>query len=40
MFQNGGAKLINFLLSATVSSPDAKGKIPDVFKVLSGTSET
>jgi Reverse transcriptase (RNA-dependent DNA polymerase) len=33
MFQDGGAKLINFLLSAAVSSADAKGKIPDVSKV-------
>ena len=31
--QDGGAKLINFLLSAAVSSADAKGKIPDVSKV-------
>jgi hypothetical protein len=33
MFQDGGAKLINFLLRAAVSSADAKGKIPDVSKV-------
>jgi Reverse transcriptase (RNA-dependent DNA polymerase) len=33
MFQDGGAKLINFLLRAAVSSADAKGKIPEVFKV-------
>jgi hypothetical protein len=33
MFQDGGAKLINFLLSAAVLSADAKGKIPDVIKV-------
>jgi hypothetical protein len=33
MFQNGGAKLINFPLSATVSSADAKEKIPGVSKV-------
>jgi hypothetical protein len=33
MFQDGGAKLMNFLLSAAVSSADAKEKIPDVSKV-------
>ena len=33
MAQDGGAKLINFLLRAAVSSADAKGKIPDVPKV-------
>jgi hypothetical protein len=33
MFQDGGAKLINFLLRAAVSSADAKGKIPKVSKV-------
>jgi hypothetical protein len=33
MFQDGGAKLINFLLRAAVSSADAKEKIPDVYKV-------
>jgi Reverse transcriptase (RNA-dependent DNA polymerase) len=33
MFQDGGAKLINFLLRAAVSSADAKGKIPEVSKV-------
>jgi Reverse transcriptase (RNA-dependent DNA polymerase) len=33
MFQDGGAKLINFLLRAAVSSADAKGKIPNVSKV-------
>jgi hypothetical protein len=31
--QEGGASLTNFLLSAAVSSADAKGKIPDVTKV-------
>jgi hypothetical protein len=31
--QDGGAGLINFLLSAAVSSADAKGKIPKVSKV-------
>ena len=30
MVQDGGAKLINFLLRAAVSSTDARGKIPDV----------
>jgi hypothetical protein len=33
MVQEGGADLIKFLLSAAVSSADAKGKIPDVSKV-------
>jgi Reverse transcriptase (RNA-dependent DNA polymerase) len=33
MFQDGGAKLINFLLRAAVSSADAKEKIPEVSKV-------
>jgi hypothetical protein len=33
MVQDGGAGLINFLLSAAVSSADAKGKIPKVSKV-------
>jgi hypothetical protein len=33
MFQVGGAKVINFLLSAAVSLTDAKGKIPKVSKV-------
>ena len=33
MVQDGGAKLINFLLRAAVSSADAKEKIPDVSKV-------
>jgi hypothetical protein len=33
MFQDGGAKLINFLLREAVSSADAKGKIPEVSKV-------
>jgi Reverse transcriptase (RNA-dependent DNA polymerase) len=33
MAQDGGAGLINFLLSAAVSSADAKGKIPEVSKV-------
>jgi Reverse transcriptase (RNA-dependent DNA polymerase) len=33
MAQDGGAKLINFLLRAAVSSADAKGKIPEVSKV-------
>jgi hypothetical protein len=33
MVQEGGAGLTNFLLSAAVSSVDAKGKIPDVTKV-------
>ena len=33
MVQDGGAKLINFLLRAAVSSADARGKIPDVSKV-------
>jgi hypothetical protein len=33
MAQDGGAKLMNFLLSAAVSSADAKGKIPEVSKV-------
>jgi Reverse transcriptase (RNA-dependent DNA polymerase) len=33
MFQDGSAKLINFLLRAAVSSADAKGKIPEVSKV-------
>jgi Reverse transcriptase (RNA-dependent DNA polymerase) len=33
MFQDGDAKLINFLLSAAVSSADAKEKISDVSKV-------
>jgi hypothetical protein len=33
MVQDGGAGLINFLLSAAVSSADAKEKIPEVSKV-------
>jgi hypothetical protein len=33
MFQDEGAKLINFLLRAAVLSADAKGKIPKVSKV-------
>jgi hypothetical protein len=33
MVQKGDAKLIKLLLSAAVSSADAKGKIPDVTKV-------
>ena len=33
MLQDGGAKLINFLLRAAVSLTDAKGIIPDVSKV-------
>jgi hypothetical protein len=33
MVQEGGASLIEFLLSAAVSSADAKGKIPKVSKV-------
>jgi hypothetical protein len=33
MLQDGGAKLINILLSAAVSSAEAKEKIPDVTKV-------
>jgi hypothetical protein len=33
MFQDGGAKLINFLLRAAVLSADAKEKIPEVSKV-------
>jgi Reverse transcriptase (RNA-dependent DNA polymerase) len=33
MVQEGGASLIKFLLSAAVSSADAKEKIPKVFKV-------
>jgi hypothetical protein len=33
IFQDGGAKLINPLLRAAVSSADAKGKISDVSKV-------
>ena len=33
MAQDGGAKLINFLLRAAVSSTEAKGKIPKVSKV-------
>ena len=33
MAQDGGTKLINFLLRAGVSSADAKEKIPDVSKV-------
>jgi hypothetical protein len=33
MAQDGGVKLINFLLNAAVSSADAKGKIPEVSKV-------
>jgi Reverse transcriptase (RNA-dependent DNA polymerase) len=33
ILQDGGAKLINFLLRAAVSSADARGKIPDVSKV-------
>ena len=33
MVQEGGADLINFLLSAAVSSAPAKGKIPNVSKV-------
>jgi Reverse transcriptase (RNA-dependent DNA polymerase) len=33
MFQDGGAKLINFLLRAAGSSASAKGKIPEVSKV-------
>jgi hypothetical protein len=33
MVQDGGAGLMNFLLSAAVSSADAKGKIPEVSKV-------
>jgi hypothetical protein len=37
MIHEGGADLIKFLLSAAVSSADAKGKIPDVTK---GTLET
>jgi hypothetical protein len=33
MVQEGSAGLIKFLLSAAVSSADAKGKIPEVTKV-------
>jgi hypothetical protein len=33
ILQDGGAKLINFLLRAAVSSADAREKIPDVSKV-------
>jgi hypothetical protein len=33
MVQDGGAGLINFLLSAAISSADAKGRIPKVSKV-------
>jgi Reverse transcriptase (RNA-dependent DNA polymerase) len=33
MVQDGGAGLMNFLLSAAVSSADDKGKIPEVSKV-------
>jgi hypothetical protein len=33
MVQEGGASLIKFLLSAAVSSADAKGEIPEVSKI-------
>ena len=40
MVQDGGAKLINFLLRAAVSSLDAKGKSLMFPKSVSGTLET
>jgi hypothetical protein len=41
MFQDGGVKLINFLLSAAVSSADAKKKKSLMSpKSMTGTSET